>query len=137
MGALNKHNELYPENAAGNEAGDTVSAWCVLFKPQTRIVSSTLSSPRNGNLTEHRQQPIEMSSYVRRIDAGDDEDDELDETETLVKPRYWSDFNRMYFVPRSIHSVSDLPEWEASSLNWEYGKRTFSTYDVVRSFPLQ
>ena len=69
---------------------------------------------------------------MQRVDAGKEDEDENDLVlEAETSPRYWSDFNRMYYVPRSVHSVQDLPEWEASSLKWEYGRRMFNVYNAV------
>lgn len=45
--------------------------------------------------------------------------------------RYWSDFNRVYYLPRSIHQLPDLADWEAGDGDWQGGKETFSRYNSV------
>ncbi|KAJ6558016.1 hypothetical protein B0H19DRAFT_1149463 [Mycena capillaripes] len=36
--------------------------------------------------------------------------------------RSWSDFNRMYYVPRTIQKVPDRSEWEDAEGNWIGGR---------------
>jgi len=45
--------------------------------------------------------------------------------------RYWSDFNRVYYLPRSIHKLPDLADWETEDGDWQGGKETFSRYNSV------
>lgn len=45
--------------------------------------------------------------------------------------RYWSDFNRVYYLPRSIHKLPDLADWETADGDWQGGKETFSRYNSV------
>ena len=45
--------------------------------------------------------------------------------------RFWSDYNRVYYHPRSLHALSDLPEWEANKGDWNFGKNTFEKYETV------
>jgi hypothetical protein len=59
------------------------------------------------------------------------------EMDTVVPPlrasdiRYWSDFNRVYYVPRSIHKIPDQADWEAGDGDWQGGKEAFLRYDTV------
>ncbi|EJD05035.1 uncharacterized protein FOMMEDRAFT_166736 [Fomitiporia mediterranea MF3/22] len=47
--------------------------------------------------------------------------------------RYWSDFNRVYYHPRSIQQVSDLPDWQANKGDWNYGRDIFRRFDLENS----
>lgn len=50
--------------------------------------------------------------------------------------RYWSDYSRVYYLPRSIHKLPDLADWEAADGggDWRGGKDTFMRYDSVSFF---
>jgi hypothetical protein len=45
--------------------------------------------------------------------------------------RYWSDFNRVYYLPRSIHKLPDQADWEAAGGDWQGGKECFLRYNSV------
>lgn len=55
----------------------------------------------------------------------------LDEEE-LGGVRYWSDFNRVYYVPRSVQKLSNAAEWETPDGDWGVGMESFKSYDKVR-----
>lgn len=80
----------------------------------------------SGPTIIHKQQPIEQSSYQESLDAG------LEPPElTTSSVRYWSDFNRVYFHPRSI---VQLNEFELNSSlapfeKWATGQDLFSSLD--------
>ena len=73
-----------------------------------------------------RQQPIQPSAYQESLDAG------LAPPElTTDTVRYWSDFNRVFFHPRSI---VQLNEYELNSTvmpfeKWHMGEELFSSLD--------
>jgi hypothetical protein len=79
-----------------------------------------------GQTVLHRQQPIEASPYQESLDAG------LAPPElTTSTVRYWSDFNRVFFHPRS---VVQLNEYELNSTlmpfeNWAMGEELFGNLD--------
>ena len=81
---------------------------------------------RNGRTVVQRQQPIEASAYQQSLDAG------LEPPElTTSTVRYWSDFNRVFFHPRSI---VQLNEYELNSSlvpfeRWDTGEDLFSSLD--------
>lgn len=98
---------------------------------------------RNGTTVEYRQEPIPKSDYQRQLeDEAYESDDEHDkeqkginipiQTDRVI--RYWSDFNRVYYVPRSIQQLPELPDWEAHKGNWNYGRETFERYASVSAF---
>ena len=39
--------------------------------------------------------------------------------------RYWSDYNRIDYHPRSIQKLPDLPDWDLGVGDWVTGKETF------------
>jgi len=48
--------------------------------------------------------------------------------------RYWSDFNRVYYLPRSMHRLPDLADWEAAGGDWQGGKECFLRYNLDHEF---
>ena len=49
--------------------------------------------------------------------------------------RFWSDFNRVYYIPRSIQRLPDPPGWENVEGDWDAGRALFRRYDQVTIFP--
>ncbi|KAK0722891.1 tubulin nucleotide-binding domain-like protein [Lasiosphaeria miniovina] len=80
----------------------------------------------SGPTVVHRQEPIEQGAYQQSLDAG-----LAPPALTTSTVRYWSDFNRVFFHPRSI---VQLNEYELNSSlmpfeNWESGDVLFSSLD--------
>lgn len=79
-----------------------------------------------GRTVVHKQQPIEQSSYQQSLEAG------LEPPElTTSSVRYWSDFNRVYFHPRSIIQLNEF-ELNSSLVpfeKWATGQDLFSSLD--------
>ncbi len=90
---------------------------------------------RAGVVAEHKQVSIPKSDYLKRLDEGDDDGTEiLEQTATpSFRPKYWSDFNRMYYIPRSVHLVPNLASLglEESRSPWSTGREIFQHYDTV------
>lgn len=79
-----------------------------------------------GQTVVHRQQPIGVHAYQESLDTGQ-APPELS-TSTV---RYWSDFNRVFFHPRSIVQLS---EYELNSTvmpfeKWHMGEELFASLD--------
>ncbi|KAI1311000.1 tubulin domain-containing protein [Xylaria venustula] len=79
-----------------------------------------------GQAVVHRQQPIEASAYQESLDSGQPPP-ELN-TSTV---RYWSDFNRVFYHPKSIVQLS---EYELNSTimpfeKWHMGEELFGSLD--------
>ncbi|KAI0142826.1 tubulin domain-containing protein [Xylariaceae sp. FL1272] len=79
-----------------------------------------------GQTVVHRQQPIEASAYQQSLDTGATPP-EL----TTSTVRYWSDFNRVFFHPKSI---IQLNEFELNSTlmpfeKWHMGEELFASLD--------
>ena len=81
---------------------------------------------RNGPTVVQRQVPIQQNAYQQSLEAG------LDPPQlTTESVRFWSDFNRVYFHPRSI---VQLNEYELGSTlmpfeNWNAGEELFNALD--------
>lgn len=81
---------------------------------------------RNGPSVIQRQQAIEQSPYQHSLELG------LDPPKlTSESVRYWSDFNRVYYHPKS---VVQLNEYELNSTimpfeNWSAGEELFTSLD--------
>ena len=93
-------------------------------------------------MNEFRQDEIPESLYQAQLneeivveeDASDIVTKVSKETLTPLKAndiRYWSDFNRVYYTPRTIHKLPDVPEWEIFEGNWKLGKEQFARYELV------
>ena len=103
---------------------------------------------RDGAVDEIHQDPIPDIAYQTQLDEEADEDavpgppdSERRSPIAAVPPllasdvRYWSDYNRVHYLPRSIHKLPDLADWEAAGGDWQGGKDAFLRYDSVRPFP--
>lgn len=104
--------------------------------PQFSTVSGQLNFPpskschltygRNGPAVIQRQAAIQQSAYQQSLEEG------LDPPQlTTESVRYWSDFNRVYFNPKSI---VQLNEYELSSTlmpfdSWVVGEDLFNSLD--------
>ena len=97
---------------------------------------------RNGTTVEYRQDPIPKGDYQRQLEDESYEESDDEHDKELVKGinfpiqtdrvvRYWSDYNRVYYVPRSIQQLPELPDWEVHEGNWSYGRETFERYVSV------
>ncbi|KAI1801619.1 tubulin nucleotide-binding domain-like protein [Daldinia bambusicola] len=87
---------------------------------------ATSSSLWSGQAIVQRQQPIEASSYQQSLDAG-----QAPPELTTSTVRYWSDFNRVFFHPKSIIQLS---EYELNSTvmpfeKWHMGEELFGSLD--------
>lgn len=92
--------------------------------------------PRNGDIDQHRQTTISKSKYHVKLDEIDD----LEAAQTnngdeysFQDIRYWSDFSRVFYSPRSIQPVPDPVYGELECGDWGGGSRLFSRYNEVSS----
>ncbi|KAI0310860.1 tubulin domain-containing protein, partial [Amylostereum chailletii] len=119
FGALSRTNELYDD--VTGEAGPDPSLW-------------------DGSVYEIRQDRIPQSQYQDRIDEEIDEEPyeptsrlQRDEaTGPIIQSsdvRYWSDYNRVYYLPRSVHKLPDAADFDNSGEDWQNGKEVFERYD--------
>lgn len=45
--------------------------------------------------------------------------------------RYWSDFSRVYYLPRSLQQLPDPLPWEETCVDWRKGQDIFNRYNEV------
>ncbi|PFH48792.1 hypothetical protein AMATHDRAFT_64624 [Amanita thiersii Skay4041] len=93
----------------------------------------------NGHIEEHKQAVIPKSLYQSQMD----ETDGLGTKETEGNSRrllqnsneirYWSDFNRVFYVPRSIQALPDPTYGEVVSGNWDGGMDLFARFNEETS----
>ncbi|KAF5378475.1 hypothetical protein D9615_007082 [Tricholomella constricta] len=86
----------------------------------------------NGEITEYKQDPIPKSTYHSSLEESDDQDNiestrDINASDEAV--RYWSDFNRVFYIPRTVQKLPDLAEWESPDGDWNHGHNSFSQYD--------
>ncbi|KAI1374648.1 tubulin nucleotide-binding domain-like protein [Hypoxylon crocopeplum] len=79
-----------------------------------------------GKTVVHRQQPIEASAFQESLDT-----DQAPPELTTSTVRYWSDFNRVFFHPKSVIQLS---EYELNSTvmpfeKWHMGEELFASLD--------
>ena len=95
-------------------------------RPRTQSLRRILIFNRDGSTARQLQQPIEPSDYQRNLERG------LPTRQLHAGDvRYWSDFNRVFFHPRSI---VQLNEFELNSElmpfeNWSAGQDLFRSLD--------
>ncbi|KAH8815790.1 tubulin domain-containing protein [Xylogone sp. PMI_703] len=82
--------------------------------------------PMNGPSAVQRQEAIQQHAYQRSLEDGV-EPPQL----TPQSVRYWSDFNRIYFHPRSIVQLNDydLNSRVMPFERWDVGKELFDSLD--------
>jgi len=96
----------------------------------------------DGGVDEIHHDHISDGPYQTQLDEEIDEDESVapePERSTVIPPlrpsdvRYWSDYDRVYHLPRSIHKLPDLADWEAAEGDWSAGKEAFLRYDLDNS----
>lgn len=91
----------------------------------------------SGSIVEYRQDPIPKSTYrsLMEHETGSNHSEEAlhDSTPQLVQGagdiRYWSDFNRVYYLPRSLQKLPDPSEWELTDPGWIQGQEMFTRHN--------
>lgn len=92
---------------------------------------------RNGGIVECRQDPIPKSAYQSHIEAGStlSEESPYDSCPRVIQGagdiRYWSDFGRVYYLPRSLQKLPDPPEWKSTDIGWNQGHEMFARHNEV------
>ncbi|KAI1355608.1 tubulin domain-containing protein [Xylaria sp. FL0043] len=79
-----------------------------------------------GQAVVHKQQPIDASAYQESLDSG-----QAPPELTTSTVRYWSDFNRVFYHPKSIVQLND---YELNSTlmpfeKWNMGEELFANLD--------
>ncbi|KAF8194333.1 Misato segment II tubulin-like domain-containing protein [Mycena galopus ATCC 62051] len=83
----------------------------------------------SGNAVEFNQEPVSKSHYQIDLEELELNAGYASSAVQLEDIRYWSDFNRLFYVPRTIQKVPDIPEWEDAEGNWTGGHEMFTRYD--------
>ncbi|KAJ7101530.1 Misato segment II tubulin-like domain-containing protein [Mycena belliarum] len=78
---------------------------------------------------QYKQEPVRKSDYQTSMEGLDLDAGSPSSTVQLTDIQYWSDFNRMYYIPRTVQKVPDIPDWEDIEGNWAAGKETFARYN--------
>ena len=94
---------------------------------------------RNGSVVEYKQDPINKSRYQEQLEEellsmypNKLEPEPLHPDPSVVDEstvRYWSDYNRVDYHPRSIQKLPDLPDWDLGMGDWAAGKEEFDKYN--------
>ena len=89
---------------------------------------------RNGRVVEYKQDLLDKSRYREQLEEellftspNELNPDPLAVDESTV--RYWSDYNRVDYHPRSIQKLPDLSDWDLGMGDWAGGKETFDRYN--------
>ncbi|KIY67404.1 tubulin nucleotide-binding domain-like protein [Cylindrobasidium torrendii FP15055 ss-10] len=82
----------------------------------------------NGGVIEYRQDAIPPPKLdEEEEDEEDGKEDQCDRYPESV--RYWSDFSRVYYHPRSFQRMPDIYDFDAAGGEWQSGGRIFKGYD--------
>ncbi|KAJ7644693.1 Misato segment II tubulin-like domain-containing protein [Roridomyces roridus] len=77
---------------------------------------------------QYKQEPARQSRYQIEMDKLD-----IDTTDAAAidvqDVRYWSDFNRLFYHPRTIQRLPDVPDWEDVEGNWSASRDAFTRFD--------
>ncbi|KIM89767.1 hypothetical protein PILCRDRAFT_767219 [Piloderma croceum F 1598] len=105
FGTLSQRSALTGFNDGDPESGSGPSLW-------------------NGNVIEYKQDPIPESKYHNQIQHDYDHHQDGE-----PEVRYWSDFNRLYYAPKTVQRLPDIADWENAEGNWQEGRDTFKRFD--------
>ena len=90
---------------------------------------------------EYRQDPVPQSEYQTRLAEETLEDLNSEKPENAppddASIRYWSDYNRVYYAPRTIQRLPDPADWETVDGDWAAGKEAFTRHNMVRNQLMQ
>ncbi|KAA1470407.1 tubulin nucleotide-binding domain-like protein [Dentipellis sp. KUC8613] len=121
FGTLGRTNDLYTE-----ESTDEPSAlWSGAVEDFRRdpIPKSTYQSHLNEEVAEDpaalRKAQDEKAEHVPALRA--------------TQVRYWSDYNRVYYAPRTIQALPDALTWENLDSDWQSGRELFQRYNAETS----
>ncbi|CAA7263931.1 unnamed protein product [Cyclocybe aegerita] len=84
----------------------------------------------NGKVVEHRQEPIQPSRYQTLVEEASEQTAKHPaRSPAEIDVRYWSDFGRPSYLPRSLQRIPDSSVWGNGSVNWNDGPEFFSRYN--------
>lgn len=85
----------------------------------------------DGTSIEYRQVQIPKSDYQKIMEVSSSDIHGLSpETKALGRTiRYWSDFSRVYYLPRSLQKLPDPLSWQETCVDWKEGQDIFNRYN--------
>jgi hypothetical protein len=94
-------------------------------------------SVRNGDVVEYRQESVAKSAYQNSMEQELDDGPSFGDVQARGgqerdrEIRYWSDFNRVYYIPRTVQKLPDTAEWENTEGDWNNGRDSFAQFNEV------
>ncbi|KAF7312978.1 hypothetical protein MKEN_00982500 [Mycena kentingensis (nom. inval.)] len=88
-----------------------------------------------NTVSKFAQERITKSQYQTNMEEFEPDGvnaEEMSHMAQLRDVRFWSDFNRVYYVPRTVQKLPDLPEWDDGDGNWGASAERFRRYDEAR-----
>lgn len=144
FGTLSQTNAMSGMDPNTAEEVTSRGLWYVIFISSSLAVNSwcLILLSRTGNFSEYVQPAITKSVYQERLeledlDASFDTSHNHEESHPLFPAdtiRYWSDYNRLFYLPRSVQKVPDLADWDSADRSWDEGKDLFEKFNDVRIF---
>ena len=61
-----------------------------------------------------------------------EEDNDTPHLDFASETRYWSDYDRVYYHPRSLQRLPDIPDYENAEGDWQGSLETFTKFNDVR-----
>ncbi|KAI0830163.1 tubulin nucleotide-binding domain-like protein [Trametes gibbosa] len=85
----------------------------------------------DAGVVQCRQDPIPKSVYQTRLDEGrlEEDEDEIPGAQDISDVRFWSDYSRVYYHPRSAQKLPDPPEWERTDGEWTASREAFDKHE--------
>ncbi|EEB88883.1 hypothetical protein MPER_13092 [Moniliophthora perniciosa FA553] len=80
----------------------------------------------DGSSMELRQEAIPDHPYQTKLLEGESGIGES--TFITQNVKFWSDFNRVYYHPRSIQMLPDIPDWQDAEGDWIHGHNSFTHF---------
>ena len=81
---------------------------------------------RDGGVIEIRQPHIEESSFHASSLTGED-----GRPPVQAVVRYWSDYAKLYLLPRSLHQLPDHPTRETAQSSWTASQNEYNVFNEV------
>ncbi|KAH7927011.1 tubulin nucleotide-binding domain-like protein [Leucogyrophana mollusca] len=109
-------------------AFDNKSQFGTLAKFRNAEEDQAAAATWGGEVVQHNQDPVPPSEYHIRLEEGEDEhSDDPEDTPADAKIRYWSDFSRVFFDPKTVQMVPDTQE--TAEGDWNIGQELYQRYN--------
>ncbi|ESK86503.1 protein dml1 [Moniliophthora roreri MCA 2997] len=80
----------------------------------------------DGSSVELRQEAIPDHPYQTKLLEGESG---IGESASITQDvKFWSDFNRVYYHPRSIQMLPDISDWQGAEGDWIHGLNSFTHF---------